>query len=49
MQLDGKLFYDHTMRLLYMPRMVYKEMSLAGSHSKTVEDIRKSLLFGERK
>lgn len=45
-QLKGKLFYDHTMRLLYATdASVYKEMPLAVAIPKTKEDIQKIIAF----
>ena len=45
-QLEGKLFYDHTMRLLYATdASAYKEMPLAVAIPKTKEDIRKIIAF----
>ena len=41
-QLEGKLFYDHTMRLLYATdASAYKEMPLAVAIPRTKEDIQK--------
>ena len=41
-QLEGKLFYDHTVRLLYATdASAYKEMPLAVAVPKTKEDIQK--------
>lgn len=48
-QLEGKLFYDHTMRLLYATdASAYKEMPLAVAVPKTKEDIQKSLPLQEK-
>ena len=45
-QLEGKLFYDHTMRLLYATdASAYKEMPLAVAIPKTKEDIQKIIAF----
>ncbi|UQD55600.1 FAD-binding and (Fe-S)-binding domain-containing protein [Flavobacterium sp. K5-23] len=45
-QLDGKLFYDHTMRTLYATdASAYKEMPLAVAIPKTKEDIQKIIAF----
>jgi len=45
-ELEGKLFYDHTMRLLYATdASAYKEMPLAVAIPKTKEDIRKIIAF----
>ena len=45
-QLEGKLFYDHTMRLLYATdASAYKEMPLAVAVPKTKEDIQKIITF----
>lgn len=45
-QLEGKLFYDHTMRLLYATdASAYKEMPLAVAIPKTKEDIQKIMAF----
>lgn len=45
-QLEGKLFYDHTMRLLYATdASAYKEMPLAVAVPKTKEDIQKIIAF----
>lgn len=45
-QLEGQLFYDHTMRLLYATdASAYKEMPLAVAIPKTKEDIQKIIAF----
>lgn len=45
-QLEGKLFYDRTMRLLYATdASAYKEMPLAVAIPKTKEDIKKIIAF----
>ena len=45
-QLEGKLFYDRTMRLLYATdASAYKEMPLAVAIPKTKEDIQKIIAF----
>uniref|UniRef100_A0A4W5LH60 FAD-binding PCMH-type domain-containing protein n=1 Tax=Hucho hucho TaxID=62062 RepID=A0A4W5LH60_9TELE len=45
-QLDGKLFYDHTMRTLYATdASAYKEMPLAVAIPKTAADIQKIIAF----
>ncbi|RED23431.1 FAD/FMN-containing dehydrogenase [Flavobacterium cutihirudinis] len=47
-ELEGKLFYDHTMRLLYATdASAYKEMPLAVAIPKTKEDIRKIIAFAK--
>lgn len=47
-QLEGKLFYDHTMRLLYATdASAYKEMPLAVAIPKTKEDIQKIIAFAK--
>ncbi|WP_294957778.1 FAD-binding and (Fe-S)-binding domain-containing protein [uncultured Flavobacterium sp.] len=47
-ELEGKLFYDHTMRLLYATdASAYKEMPLAVAIPKTKDDIRKIILFAK--
>lgn len=47
-ELEGKLFYDHTMRLLYATdASAYKEMPLAVAIPKTKEDIRKIITFAK--
>ena len=47
-KLEGKLFYDHTMRLLYATdASAYKEMPLAVAIPKTKEDIQKIIAFAK--
>ena len=47
-QLEGKLFYDHTMRLLYATdASAYKEMPLAVAIPKTKKDIQKIIAFAK--
>jgi len=48
-QLEGKLFYDHTMRLLYATdASAYKEMPLAVAIPKTKKDIQKIIDFARK-
>lgn len=48
-QLEGKLFYDHTMRLLYATdASAYKEMPLAVAIPKTKKDIQKIIDFARQ-
>ncbi len=48
-QLEGKLYYDNTMRTLYATdASAYRELPLAVAMPKTVEDIKKLIAFASK-